>query len=94
MRTPRRKRPTDHDLAKLREAHEILIDLMRAIYPATPEYRSTEFAADAVRTCAIDWTGNPDVWRSKDGAGRPGEAVGWVKRPEHEKWPRERTKIV
>lgn len=88
MKTPRRKRPNDYDLAKLREAHTLLISLMRELYPATPEYRSTEFAADAVRTAAIDWTGNPDIWRSCDGAGRPGEAKGWVKRPVHDRWPR------
>lgn len=88
MRTPRRKRPNDFDLARLKDAHTILIGLMRDLYPATPEYRRTEFAADAVRTAAIDWTGNPDILRSADGAGRPGEPKGWVKRPEHERWSR------
>jgi hypothetical protein len=85
MRTPRGKRPNDHDLAKLKVAHAILLDLMRELAPATPEHRSLENAYDAVRTAAIDWTGNPYIWSSSDGAGRPGAPTGWVKRPEHEK---------
>ena len=62
MRTPRHKKPNDHDLARLREAHRILIDLMTRLAPVTDEYRSLVNAADAVRTTAIDWTRNPNIW--------------------------------
>lgn len=68
MRTPRHKKPNDHDLARLREAHRILIELMARLSPVTDEYRSTVRAADAVRTTAIDWTRNPDIWRDTGNA--------------------------
>ncbi len=88
MRTPRRARPNDHDLARLREARDILESLMIHLRPATPEHRSVVNAFDAVRTAAIDWTGNPEIWSGPDSAGRRGLPDAFVKRPEHPKWPR------
>lgn len=69
MRSPRHKKPTDHDLKELREAHRILCGLMARLSPVSEEYRSVVMAADAVRTTAIDWTQNPEIWR--DTANKP-----------------------
>ena len=68
MRTPRYKKPSETDLERLREAHRILIDLMTRLSPVTDEYRSLVNAADAVRTTAIDWTRNPNIWRDTGNA--------------------------
>lgn len=87
MRTPRRKRPTELDLARLKQSADILIGLMREIAPATPEYRSLENAHDAVRTAGIDWTGNADLWRSADSSRQGLNNTGFINRPEHTKWP-------
>ena len=62
MRTPRHKKPSATDLERLSEAHRILIGLMTRLSPVTDEYRSLVNAADAVRTTAIDWTCNPNIW--------------------------------
>ena len=89
MRTPRRRRPTLGDLEQLRQAHRICLGLMMKLRPATPEYQSLVRAYDALRTTAIDWTGDPDVWRSDDGldVGRADRANPFVRRPDHDRWP-------
>jgi hypothetical protein len=87
MRTPRRRRPTEADLATLRECLNTLGRLMTELRPATPEYRATERAYDEVMSCGRLWTGNEALWRTTDGAGGRGPVDGFVKRPEHEKWP-------
>lgn len=88
MRTPRRARPNALDLARLKEARDILEGLMIQLRPATPEHDSVVNAFDAVRTAAIDWTGNPEIWSGTDSAGRRVLPDPFVKRPEHSKWPR------
>lgn len=88
MRTPRRALPNDHDLARLKEARDILEGLMIQLRLATPEHRSVVNAFDAVRAAAIDWTGNPAIWSGADSAGRRGLPDAFLKRPEHPKWPR------
>ena len=88
-RHSRKTRPDEHDLARLKEANDILIDLMTRLNPATPEYRSLERAHDSVRTTGIDWTGNPDLWRQGFGGGWDQlDTRGFIKRPDHEPWPR------
>ena len=88
-RHTRRKRPNDLDLARLKEANDIIIDLMTRLNPATPEYRSLERAHDGLRTCAIDWTGNPDIWKQGFGGGWDQlDTRGFIKRPDHDVWPR------
>lgn len=64
------------------------MDLMRGLSPSTPEYQATERAYDGIRTCAIDWTGNPDIWMSCDANGYAGRSSGFIKRPEHTPWPK------
>ncbi|MBD3834083.1 MAG: hypothetical protein IE910_12155 [Brevundimonas sp.] len=88
MRTPRRARPNEHDLSRLKAARDILESLMIQLRPATPEHRSLVNAFDAVRTVAIDWTGNPEIWSGADSAGRRGLPDAFLKRPQHPKWPR------
>jgi uncharacterized protein with beta-barrel porin domain len=68
MRTPRHAKATDADLAKLREAHLILIDLATRLRPAGADYQALQRSMDAVRTTAIDWTGNPSVWSTGHGS--------------------------
>lgn len=88
MRTPRRARPTPQDLVRLTDSADILKSLMLTLRPTTPEYRSTALAYDAVRTCGVVWTGDPELWRSGDCArGRPPEEA-FLQRPDHPKWPR------
>ncbi len=88
MRTPRRRRPTDADLAELRTCHRTLSRIMASLHPATPEYRATGQAFDAVRTCAIDWTGNPTIWTSADSDPNRGRLLDtFVKRPDQAGWP-------
>lgn len=88
MRTRRRARPNAFDLARLKEARDILERLMIELRPATPEHSSVVNAFDAVRTAAIDWTGNPEIWSGADSTGRRGLPDAFIKRPEHPKWPR------
>ncbi|MNJ26331.1 hypothetical protein D3C77_208050 [compost metagenome] len=88
MRTPRRARPNDQDLARLKEARDILEGLMIQLRAATPEHQSVVNAFDAVRTAAIDWTGNPEIWSGSDSAGHQRLPDAFVKRLEHPKWPR------
>jgi len=88
MRTPRRKRPNDFDLAKLKEARDALDGVLKGLYPATPEYVATEKAFMEILECVRLWTGNEFLWRGSDSAGRHGASNGWVKRPDHEKWPK------
>lgn len=88
MRTPRRARPNALDLARLKEARDILEGLMIQLRPATPEHDSVVNAFDSVRTAAIDWTGNSEIWSGADAAGRRVLPDPFIKRPEHSKWPR------
>ena len=69
MRTPRHKKPSATDLERLGEAHRILTGLMARLSPVTDEYRSLVNAADAVRTTAIDWTRNPNIWHGSASTG-------------------------
>lgn len=62
MRSPRHAKARPDDLARLQQAHRLLIQLSTGLSPGQPDYKALERATDAVRTCAIDWTGDPNVW--------------------------------
>lgn len=88
MRTPRHPKATPYDLVELRKAHRILIGLCTGLQPGRDDYRAVGKAADAVRQCAVDWTGDPNVWLNghtalflPDTENRP-VPEGWVREPE------------
>ena len=80
MRTPRRKRPTEADLASLRQCHQTFIDLLAQLYPATPEYLALSEGLDAVRGVGVTWTGNPELWRGGDSRSRTNK-TDFLERP-------------
>lgn len=68
MRTPRRKQASAHDLARLEEAQRILVSLCTHLYPASEHYRAVANASDAVRVCAVVWTGDERAFAAKIGS--------------------------
>lgn len=68
MRSPRRKLARGHDVARLEEAHRILIGLCTHLYPAGDHYRAAVRASEAVRECAVVWTGDAQAFTAKMGS--------------------------
>lgn len=73
MRSPRRKLAKPHDVARLEEAHRILTGLCTHLYPAGDHYRAAVRASDAVRECAVLWTGDDRAFSAEIGSTPPAD---------------------
>jgi len=71
MRTKRHRTANDFDLADLRQAHRILIDICTRLSPSEDHYRAVDRAAEAVRECAVEWTRNENVFSATSAAIKP-----------------------
>lgn len=61
MRTNLRRSITAEDVAKLKDIHRQLCELMRGLHASSPAHAPLYAAIATVNACAVDWSGDPMV---------------------------------